>query len=74
MTPLSDALCDGGVAALLHQSTEFTDYLQALFEELRLHPQGDIIAALVAADHGGDRLTEDELCSTVVRVYLPDSS
>lgn len=57
-------------AETVRQLTAFTDYLQALFEERRRHPQGDMISALVAADQGGDRLTEDELCSTVVLLIV----
>jgi len=57
-------------AETARQLTEFTDYLQALFEERRRHPQGDMISALVAADQAGDRLSEDELCSTVVLLIV----
>jgi len=57
-------------AESVRQLTEFTDYLVALFEERRRHPQGDMISALVAAERAGDRLSEDELCSTVVLLIV----
>jgi cytochrome P450 len=57
-------------AEAVRQLTEFTDYLVALFAERRRHPQDDLISALVAAEQAGDRLSEDELCSTVVLLIV----
>ena len=57
-------------AETVRQLTGFTGYLEALFEERRRHLQGDMISALVAADQAGDRLSEDELCSTVVLLIV----
>ena len=38
-----------------------TRYFRRLFAERRLRPQDDLITAMVQAEEGGDRLSEDEL-------------
>ncbi len=42
----------------------FEDYLRKLVRVRRAHPRDDLISALVTMQHGGDRLTEDELLGT----------
>jgi cytochrome P450 len=45
---------------------EFADYVAALVEERRARPQDDLLSGLVAAEEAGDRLSLDELLSTLV--------
>ena len=45
-------------------------YLEAQFEEVRLHPRSGLITALVQAETDGDRLSKDELLSTVMILLL----
>jgi cytochrome P450 len=45
---------------------EFADYVAALVEERRSRPQDDLLSGLVAAEEAGDRLSLDELLSTLV--------
>jgi cytochrome P450 len=40
---------------------ELDAYLRALVRSRRTAPQADILSAMIAAEHGGDRLSEDEL-------------
>lgn len=48
------------------QLVEFADYVAALVEARRAHPQDDLLSGLVAAEEAGDRLSLDELLSTLV--------
>ena len=50
--------------------TEFTDYLRALFAERRARPRDDLVSALIAAERSGDRLSENELFSTMVLLIV----
>jgi cytochrome P450 len=50
--------------------TEFTDYLAALFAERRARPRDDLVSALIAAERSGDRLSENELFSTMVLLIV----
>ena len=50
--------------------TEFADYLDALFEERRVRPRDDLVSALVAAEQEGDRLSPEELSSTLVLLIV----
>ena len=52
------------------QLTAFGDYLSELFEERRVRPQDDLVSALVAAEQEGDRLSPDELSSTLVLLIV----
>ena len=47
-------------------STEFADYLRAAIEAKRAAPADDLMSALVEVRDGTDRLSDDELVSTVV--------
>ena len=51
----------GMVAAM-----SFFNYFAALFDERRAHPGDDLISALVAAEEAGDRLSPEELSSSIV--------
>ena len=50
--------------------TEFTDYLRALFAERRARPRDDLVSALITAEQAGDRLSENELFSTMVLLIV----
>ena len=50
--------------------TEFTDYLRELFAERRARPRDDLLSALIAAEQAGDRLSENELFSTMVLLIV----
>lgn len=50
--------------------TEFTDYLGAIFAARRQQPRNDLISALIGAEEGGDRLSEEELYSMVVLLIV----
>ncbi len=50
--------------------TEFTDYLRTLFAERRARPRDDLVSALIAAEQAGDRLSENELFSTMVLLIV----
>jgi cytochrome P450 len=58
---------DAGEGRLLEaQLVEFGDYVAALVEDRRTHPRDDLLSGLVAAEEAGDRLSLDELLSTLV--------
>ena len=44
---------------------ELRDYFDGIIEQRRRDPQGDMITALIAAEEEGDRLTHEELLSTL---------
>jgi len=46
------------------------NYLNGIFEERRAHPRDDLLSALLAAEEAGERLTEEELRSTVVLLFI----
>lgn len=48
----------------------FTAYLVPLFEDRRREPEDDLISALVAAEEAGDRLSADELLTTVMLLLI----
>lgn len=45
---------------------EFVEYVRDLLEERRRHPGDDLVSAMIAAEHEGDVLSEDELISTCI--------
>jgi cytochrome P450 len=45
---------------------EFQDYVRALIAERREHPGDDMVSALVGARVEGERLSDDEIVSTVI--------
>lgn len=47
-----------------------TDYLRTLADHRRRHPQDDLLSALIAAEEGGGRLSEDELYATVALLLV----
>ena len=56
---------DNAVAANA-AAAEFTEYVRTLIAERRAQPRDDMVSALVDARVDGERLTEDEIVSTVI--------
>lgn len=48
----------------------FTEYLGEIFAARRQEPRNDLISALIGAEEGGDRLSEEELYSMVVLLIV----
>jgi cytochrome P450 len=48
----------------------FLNYFNGLFEERRRSPHDDLVSALLAAEEAGDTLSEEELRSTVLLLFL----
>lgn len=57
---------DAERAAAERAAADFIDYVRALIGDRRSHPRDDLITELVQVADGGDRLTEDEIVSTVI--------
>lgn len=51
-------------------SMQIIQYLNELIEDRRAHPSDDLLSALIAAEEQGDRLTEDELRTTVLLLFV----
>jgi len=47
-------------------AAEFQDYVRELIRERRSNPRDDMVTALVEAEVDGERLSEDEIVSTVI--------
>jgi cytochrome P450 len=47
-------------------AAEFTEYVRSLIAERRAQPRDDMVSALVDARVDGERLTEDQIVSTVI--------
>jgi len=60
----------GSFEDFMAMATEFTSYLRKLFDARRQEPQDDLISALLAAEEEGDKLSEDELFSTLVLLII----
>ena len=50
-------------------AAEFMEYIRVLEQERRGNPSDDLLSALVAAEEGGGRLTEDELVATILFLF-----
>jgi cytochrome P450 len=48
----------------------FTEYFVALIEQRRREGRDDLLSALIAAEEGGERLSWEELLSTIVLLFL----
>jgi cytochrome P450 len=48
----------------------FVSYLQPLIAERRAQPKDDLISALVAAEEQGDKLTEEEMISNIILLFI----
>jgi len=63
---LDDATIQRGIMAFM----QLVNYLNGIFEERRAAPRDDLLSALLAAEEEGDRLSEEELRSTVVLLFV----
>ena len=64
-----DVITPGVLARADPAATVIRDYLAGLAAERRAAPRDDLISALVAAEAGGDRLTEDELLTMAALLF-----
>ncbi|WP_394850990.1 cytochrome P450 [Pendulispora brunnea] len=55
---------------LIHASAELMQIIRSLIDWKRRHPADDLLTALIAAEHEGTVLSEDELVSQVVLLYV----
>ena len=63
---LDDATIQRGLLAFM----SLVNYLNGIFEERRANPRDDLLTALLAAEEAGDKLSEEELRSTVVLLFV----
>ena len=63
---LDQATIQRGLMAFM----QLVNYLNGIFEERRAAPRDDLLSALLAAEEEGDRLSEEELRSTVVLLFV----
>ncbi|MDC0712646.1 cytochrome P450 [Stigmatella sp. ncwal1] len=49
---------------------EFLEYFRQLFAERRRNPQDDLISSLIAVTDQGDKLTEDEMLSVCMLLFI----
>ena len=64
----------GGDYSLLAEARrsneELVDYVSAVMDERRRHPQADLISRLVAAEEAGSQLSEDEILGTIALLLV----
>ena len=60
----------GSQESFIQHANAFVGYLRNLFEERRQNPQDDLISALIQAEEEGDKLSEEELFSTLVLLII----
>jgi pimeloyl-[acyl-carrier protein] synthase len=63
---LDDATIQRGVMAFM----QIVNYLNGIFDERRAAPRDDLLSALLAAEEAGDKLSEEELRSTVMLLFI----
>jgi cytochrome P450 len=68
-------MLDGNIDAATQQRgllafMQLVNYLNGIFEERRAAPRDDLLSALLAAEEAGDKLSEEELRSTVVLLFV----
>jgi cytochrome P450 len=63
---LDDETMNAGMLAMM----QLLNYLNQLFDERRAHPGDDLISGLIAAEEQGDRLSEEELRSIVLLLFV----
>ncbi len=63
---LDEDLMTRGLVAL----ASFLNYFNGLFEERRARPRDDLVSHLLAAEEEGDRLSEEELRSIVLLLFV----
>jgi cytochrome P450 len=58
------------IQAIADAETELTEMMRDIITWKRDNPADDLLTALIAAEHDGDRLTEDELVAQVLLLYV----
>ncbi|MFI7678472.1 cytochrome P450 [Actinophytocola sp. NPDC049390] len=58
------------IQAIADAETELTEMMRDIIAWKRDNPADDLLTALIAAEHDGDRLTEDELVAQVLLLYV----
>jgi cytochrome P450 len=58
------------IQAIADAETELTAMMRDIIAWKRDNPADDLLTALIAAEHEGDRLTEDELVAQVLLLYV----
>lgn len=67
VTPAMDA---ASMEKQMRELEAFTDYLRALFQRRRELPRDDLLTALLQAEEDGERLSEQELFSSMVLLIV----
>lgn len=67
---LEPRMTDAADPALVAAELELTAYMRALISARRSEPDGTLLAALIAAEEVGDRLSEAELVSTALLLLV----
>jgi cytochrome P450 len=67
---LDPIVSDEEFAASLAAGDAMTAYVRDVFAWKREHPADDLLTALLAAEHEGDRLTEQELIDQVLLLFV----
>jgi cytochrome P450 len=63
---LDEATIQRGIVAFM----SLVNYLNGIFEERRADPRDDLLTALLAAEEEGEKLSDEELRSTVVLLFV----
>jgi len=63
---LDEAAVERGIFAFM----QLLNYLNGLFDERRKAPQDDLVSGLIAVEEEGDRLSEEELRSIVMLLFV----
>jgi cytochrome P450 len=63
---ISQQELQAGVLAFM----QLINYLNGILEERRAHPRDDLLSGLLAAEEAGDKLSEEELRTTVVLLFV----
>jgi cytochrome P450 len=58
------------IQAIAEAEAELTEMMRDIIAWKRDNPADDLLTALIAAEHEGDRLTEDELVAQVLLLYV----
>lgn len=64
------ALSEAVLRRVVEARNELVDYFRAVVTQRRKEPGDDLLTALVRAEEGGGRLTEDELYSTAILLLI----
>jgi cytochrome P450 len=67
---IAPALDPESLAVFEQKMTAFVSYLRQLFAQRRAQPQDDLVSALLQAEEGDDRLSEEELLGTMVLLIV----